>query len=126
MKRALLVTGVLGVLVAVFAASEWRCGKRYQVDVRVSATGDRLSPYAISGEIVGCGVRRLEGRSSFGMVLSQGNGPVLARTTHGGVTISIEAGVTADGGAIWYVATVTRGQETLQRESARLPVPRAT
>jgi hypothetical protein len=124
MKPLLLVLVTVCATVAAIAASRWWCDKEYQVTVQVSPSGMPESPYRISGEIAGCGLRRLEGKSSFGLLLSRDGSASLTRATHGATsTISVEAGLAPDRTSVWYVATMASGGRVRQLDAGHVMVP---
>jgi hypothetical protein len=121
MKRLLLVLVPVCAAVAGVVVSRWWCAQEYQVTVQVSPSGIYASPYRISGEIAGCGLRQLEGKSSFGLLLSRGGEPSRTRATHGASsTITFEAAVAPDGASVWYVATMESGGRARQLDAGRV------
>lgn len=119
--RILLLAVVL--LGGALLLSELACQEKYAIDIHIAPTANPAYPYAATGRVTGCGIRRLEGVNRFRFLLRPGARPSGMVTTRGPSLVKVETAVAADGRSGWYVATVTRGAKELARAQATVQLP---
>jgi hypothetical protein len=123
MRIRIALVGVLALIATAILVSELSCNENYAITIDLSPTENPAYPYTVSGSVVGCGIRRLEGESQFKLMLRPGAARSGMRSTLGRSTVEVEAGVSADGRTGWYVATVTRNEKVVASKRAQKQLP---